>query len=143
MPVAVTRVASGPIPGELAAHSAQPTTASHSTPVAPAYRYPAPRAIREASGTSSGITATGASRQNSGVSRTRPCMKSPPCRIQYTACNTPLSRMNATTAGGLCTRRASRPASPRAGVTGLPGRPRSSSTIKASPTRSIAGAHSR
>ncbi len=38
MPEYVTRVASAPIPEEFAAHTDQPTTASHNTLVAPASR---------------------------------------------------------------------------------------------------------
>ena len=82
MPVYVTRVASEPMPGEFAAHSDHPTTASHNTEVMPASWYPTPRLNFSPSGSSTGITATGASRQNIGVSKTLPCMKSPPCLIQ-------------------------------------------------------------
>ena len=61
------------------------------------------------SGNTNGITAIGASMQNNGVSKTRPCMKSPPWRIQYIACSKPLTMMKPTTACGLCTVRASHP----------------------------------
>ena len=75
-------MASAPRPGEFAAHTDQPTTANQSTVVAPASRYPASRENRVPIGSTTGITAIGASMQNNGVSSTRPCMKSPPWRIQ-------------------------------------------------------------
>ena len=89
------------------------------------------------------MTATGANRQNSGVSSTRPCMKSPPWRIQYSACRAPLTSMNATTAGGFCTVRASQPEPGGALRLTHDGRPRNSITMTASPISSTAGAHSR
>ena len=93
----------------MAAHSAHPATDIHSALTPPANQYPASRDSLVPSGTTTGTTATGASRHSSGASSTRPCMKSPPWRIQYSACRSPLTRMNITTAAGLCTVRASGP----------------------------------
>ncbi|COX78572.1 Uncharacterised protein [Mycobacterium tuberculosis] len=105
----MTRVASSPMPGEFAAHSDQPAIPSQSPLSAPTSQRPVSREKSLPSGSKIGMTPTGASKQNSGASNTRPCIKSPPCRIQYSACSTPLPTMKATTAGGLCTARATRP----------------------------------
>ncbi|CNH98914.1 Uncharacterised protein [Mycobacterium tuberculosis] len=75
-------MASSPMPGEFAAHSDQPAMPSHSRLVAPASQRLVSREYFSPSGMATGITATGASKQNSGANNTRACMKSPPWRIQ-------------------------------------------------------------
>ena len=73
--------------GVLPAPASSPptTTRDHGAPgtvVAPGQQVAASRENLLPPGSMTGTTATGASMQNTGASSTRPCMKSPPWRIQ-------------------------------------------------------------
>ena len=63
-----------------------------------------PRNCDQLAGIVTGTVISGSSSVNIGLSSTRPCMKSPPCRIQYTAPMAPATTTVTVTPVGDCSR---------------------------------------